>query len=95
MKYRYVMFWTALLVVGVGAVQAAETGRMERMQQMLDSRFAKADTNADGELTLTEAQGKMPYVAQHFKAIDQNNDGLVSRAEIEQYLMAQMAQRSR
>jgi len=46
-------------------------------------RFAEADTNHDGQLTLAEAEAGMPRVAANFQKIDADQSGTVSLAEIE------------
>ena len=47
------------------------------------ARFAEADTNHDGQLTLAEAEAGMPRVAANFQKIDADQSGTVSFAEIE------------
>lgn len=63
----------------------------EKMHQMFDKRFTKADTNGDGKLSKAEAQAGMPRVAKNFDAIDADHDGFVTKAEIGQAMMAQRA----
>jgi Ca2+-binding EF-hand superfamily protein len=57
---------------------AAETSRDEQ----IDERFAAADTNHDGQLTLAEAEAGMPRVAANFAKIDADQSGTVTLAEI-------------
>jgi len=56
----------------------AETSRDEQ----IDERFAAADTNHDGQLTLAEAEAGMPRVAANFDKIDADKSGTVTLAEI-------------
>ena len=57
----------------------ADTSRNEEIAE----RFAAADTNHDGHLTLAEAQAGMPRVAANFSKIDADGSGTVTLAEIE------------
>ena len=57
----------------------ADTSRNEEIAE----RFAAADTNHDGQLTLAEAQAGMPRVAANFSKIDADGSGTVTLAEIE------------
>ncbi len=54
----------------------------ERMRQVLDERFRKADANADGVLSRAEAEAGMPMLLRDFDRIDANGDGNVSPAEL-------------
>ena len=51
--------------------------------QQIAERFAKCDTNHDGQLTKEEAKGCMPRIYDHFSYIDANNKGYVTVAEIQ------------
>jgi Ca2+-binding EF-hand superfamily protein len=57
----------------------ADTSRDEQIAE----RFAAADTNHDGQLTLAEAEAGMPRVAANFSKIDADQSGTVTLAEIE------------
>jgi len=57
----------------------AQSARNLEIQQ----RFAAADKNHDGKLTLEEAKAGMPRVASHFDVIDADHKGYVTVAEIE------------
>jgi Ca2+-binding EF-hand superfamily protein len=57
----------------------ADTSRDEQIAE----RFAAADTNHDGKLTLAEAEAGMPRVAANFSKIDADGSGTVTLAEIE------------
>ena len=67
---------TALLALTFPAV--ADTSRDEQIAE----RFAAADTNHDGQLTLAEAQAGMPRVAANFSKIDADKSGTVTVVEI-------------
>jgi hypothetical protein len=56
--------------------------------QKLEARFAKADVDHDGRLTLAEAQAGMPRLARHFDEIDTAHAGYVTLPEIEQFAAA-------
>lgn len=58
-----------------------------RMQQ----RFAAADKNGDGRLSLQEAQAGMPFVAKHFAEIDRQKSGFVTLADIAAFARARRA----
>lgn len=47
----------------------------------LQQHVQRADRNGDGQLNIHEAQA-LPWVAQHFRSLDLNRDGLVSLAEL-------------
>jgi hypothetical protein len=49
----------------------------------IQERFAAADKNHDGKLTLKEAEAGMPRVARNFDRIDTQHKGYVTVAEIE------------
>jgi hypothetical protein len=57
----------------------ADSSRNEQIAE----RFAEADTNHDGQLTLAEAEAGMPRVAANFNKIDTDHSGTVTLAEIE------------
>jgi len=58
---------------------AADDTRNEQIAE----RFAEADTNHNGQLTLAEAEAGMPRVAANFNRIDADHSGTVTLAEIE------------
>jgi Ca2+-binding EF-hand superfamily protein len=60
------------------SVQAQESSR----DKEIDQRFALADKNKDGKLTLEEAKEGMPRIASNFSRIDVQNKGYVTLAEI-------------
>lgn len=68
----------AALLIGSGIVNAQESSR----DKEIDQRFALADKNKDGRLTLEEAKEGMPRIASNFSRIDVQNKGYVTLAEI-------------
>ena len=54
----------------------------EKMRQMFEERFKKADLDGDGALTKAEAEKGMPMLARDFDKIDLNKDGKLTREEI-------------
>jgi EF hand len=69
---------TIALMGSLGFAQAQES----RTDKEIDQRFAMADKNKDGKLTLEEAKAGMPRVAANFSRIDTQNKGYVTAAEI-------------
>lgn len=66
------------LLIANGAVYAQESS----MDKEIDQRFAQADKNKDGRLTLEEAKEGMPRIANNFSRIDVQNKGYVTLVEI-------------
>ena len=52
------------------------------MDQQIDEKFAAADKNDDGKLTLDEARAGMPRVAANFDKIDTQKRGYVTVDQI-------------
>jgi len=71
---------TVILAIFIcsGFVHAQESS----LDKEIDQRFALADKNKDGKLTLEEAKEGMPRVASNFSRIDVQNRGYVTLAEI-------------
>jgi hypothetical protein len=69
----------AALFLALAWPAGADTSRDEQIAE----RFAAADTNHDGKLTLAEAEAGMPRVAANFSKIDADGSGTVTLAEIE------------
>lgn len=69
-----------------------EQCRAERRAR-LDARFKQADTDGDGALSRPEAGKGMPRLARHFDALDADQDGRVTREEIEAARKARAARR--
>lgn len=66
---------TAILLATSSLAYADDTKEIE-------SRFAAADKNGDGKLTLEEAKAGMPRVAKNFDRIDKDKKGYVTLDEI-------------
>jgi hypothetical protein len=56
------------------------TGRAKEIAE----RFAAADKNHDGKLTLAEAKAGMPRIAEAFDKIDTENRGYVTLEQIQE-----------
>ncbi len=75
MRKLFILLIAAALTTTVYAQES-------RTDQEIDQRFAAADKNKDGKLTLEEAKAGMPRVAANFQRIDQQNKGYVTAADI-------------
>jgi Ca2+-binding EF-hand superfamily protein len=65
--------------------QARETRHGKRRGEMkarMDQRFQEADANGDEQLSLDEAQAKLPKLAERFTALDADKNGMLSRDEL-------------
>jgi Ca2+-binding EF-hand superfamily protein len=65
--------------------QARDTrqgGRHEEMKARMEQRFKEADANGDGQISLDEAQAKMPRLAERFSTLDSDKNGLLSKDEM-------------
>lgn len=76
--FRY-CFLGFVLFLTVSSLLWADSSRDEQIA----ARFAAADANHDGQLTLAEAQAGMPRVAANFGKIDADASGTVTLQEIE------------
>ena len=54
------------------------------LASQMDVRFAKFDTNADGEISLTEAT-KHDNLLKQFADLDENDDQVLSEQEFEKF----------
>ncbi|BEI42923.1 MULTISPECIES: EF-hand domain-containing protein [unclassified Polynucleobacter] len=70
--------FSLIMLAAVGTAYAQES----RTDREIDERFAAADKNKDGKLTLEEAKAGMPRVATNFQRIDTQKKGYVTAAEI-------------
>jgi len=62
---------------------ACNTAQAESFRdRQIDERFAAADKNKDGKLTLDEARAGMPRVADNFDRIDTQKRGYVTLDQI-------------
>jgi Ca2+-binding EF-hand superfamily protein len=76
--------FAVIAALAVAATPAA-FAQGEKMQK-LQARFASADTDHDGKLTLAEARSGMPRVAKNFDQIDATHKGYVTLGDITQYI---------
>lgn len=56
---------------------------------MIEQRFAQADTNHDGKLTLEEAKSGMALIAPFFEEIDASHKGYVTLDQIKGFAKKQ------
>jgi len=70
----------ALLAVAAHFAQPAWAS--SAMDKEIDEKFAAADVNRDGKLTLEEAKAGMPRVAKNFDKIDADKKGYVTADQI-------------
>ncbi|MFK4752391.1 hypothetical protein [Oceanobacter antarcticus] len=79
-----------LLLASVATTtQAMEDSRLQRIQEELQQRFTKADTNHDGLLSREEAKDGMPRVYKRYDDIDSQQSGSLSLEDITRYLVQQ------
>jgi Ca2+-binding EF-hand superfamily protein len=76
----------AMIIAAFGAALAQSADQVAMMQ----SRFAAADKDGDGKLTLAEAQAGMPRVAKNFSKIDRAGKGYVTVDEIKAAMASMM-----
>jgi EF hand len=57
--------------------------RRRAMQESIKARFFDADSDFDNTIDRQEATEKLPQIARHFSAVDENQDGLISLEELE------------
>ena len=56
---------------------------LQARQKQLDKKFAKLDTNHDGQISMDELQGQRGGIA---KKADVNKDGVITKAEAQAYM---------
>lgn len=61
--------------------QVRET-RHSHMKARMEERFKEADANGDDQLSLDEAQAKMPKLAERFSTLDADKNGMLSKDEL-------------
>ena len=76
------LFAVTVLIFSVTANAQTPTASQQNQIKEAEERFAAADKNADGKLTLEEAKAGMPRIASNFTKIDTNKDGFVTLEEI-------------
>jgi len=57
--------------------------RRRAMKESIKARFFDADSDFDNTIDRQEATEKLPQIARHFSAVDENQDGLISLDELE------------
>ena len=67
----------------VGSVFAADAPLTGRAKEIAE-RFAAADKNHDGKLTLAEAKAGMPRIAEAFDKIDTEGRGYLTLEQIQE-----------
>jgi Ca2+-binding EF-hand superfamily protein len=56
--------------------------RHKMMKDRMAKKFAKADADRDGKVSLDEAKANAPKMAEHFSEIDKNGDGFITKDEM-------------
>lgn len=72
----------AAALLAVAATFAPSAWASSAMDKQIDEKFAAADVNRDGKLTLEEAKAGMPRVAKNFDKIDADKKGYVTADQI-------------
>lgn len=75
-----------LLPVAAMAQTQAPSYKTAQMEKLMAKRFAAADADHDGKLTLGEAQASMPRLAEHFDAVDTDKKGYVTLDQLKQFM---------
>lgn len=70
----------AALVAAGGALLSS--GALAQSTEQISAKFAAADKDGDGKLTLAEAKAGMPRVASNFAKIDRDKKGYVTLDQI-------------
>ena len=88
-KKQFVSCALALAMVALAGGSAAQTVDASTQAKLteLETRFKAADKNADGKLTLAEAQDGMPRIADAFSHIDVEKKGYVTLDQIKALLI--------
>ena len=79
----------ALMGLSLSTVCAAQTMTATQASEIkqAEERFAAADKNADGKLTLEEAKAGMPRIASSFSKIDVDKKGYVTLDQIKAMIL--------
>lgn len=72
----------AAALLAVTATFAQSAWATSAMDKQIDEKFAAADVNHDGKLTLEEAKAGMPRVAKNFDKIDADKKGYITADQI-------------
>ncbi|MDE2362598.1 MAG: EF-hand domain-containing protein [Hyphomicrobiales bacterium] len=90
MTTRFLSAAAALAFAGLAAMPAARAMDISASQWAeVQKRFAAADKDHDGSLTLAEAKAGMPRVAKNFDMIDRGKKGYVTLDDIKAAMTAQ------
>ncbi|MBZ1351758.1 EF-hand domain-containing protein [Alcaligenaceae bacterium LF4-65] len=78
-----------LMGISLGAASVAQTMTTSQANEVkqAEERFAAADKNADGKLTLEEAKAGMPRIASSFSKIDVEKKGYVTLDQIKAMIL--------
>ena len=79
----------ALMGLSISAGSLAQTMTTSQANEIkqAEERFAAADKNADGKLTLEEAKAGMPRIASSFSKIDVDKKGYVTLDQIKAMIL--------
>lgn len=79
----------ALMGVSLSTATIAQTMTASQANEIkqAEERFAAADKNADGKLTLDEAKAGMPRIASAFSKIDTDKKGYVTLDQIKAMIL--------
>ena len=79
----------ALMGISLSTVCVAQTMTASQASEIkqAEERFAAADKNADGKLTLEEAKAGMPRIASSFSKIDVDKKGYVTLDQIKAMIL--------
>jgi Ca2+-binding EF-hand superfamily protein len=79
----------ALMGISLSTVCVAQTMTASQASEikLAEERFAAADKNADGKLTLEEAKAGMPRIASSFSKIDVDKKGYVTLDQIKAMIL--------
>lgn len=79
----------ALMGISLSTVCVAQTMTASQASEIkqAEERFAAADKNADGKLTLEEAKAGMPRIASAFSKIDVDKKGYVTLDQIKAMIL--------
>jgi hypothetical protein len=79
---HHTAFLAILSALSVSLLVLPDAQADETKDEQIDEHFAAADTNHDGQLTLSEAKQGMPRLAANFDKIDTAKKGYVTVEQI-------------